>query len=115
MKTKLKLLFSLFLLINTLTFSQISGYAPATFGLITFIIIKSGLILFSLVKLGYSDGFKVSFAILSLFVGVSQILVTIICAFFSYFHIASILIFIILFFEMLFMILYFKKRQLYGN
>jgi hypothetical protein len=115
MKKKLQILLSLFLVINALAFSKISRYDPATFGLLNFIIIETGLILSLLVELSYSEGFKVSFAILSMILGVSQILVTIICALFSYLHIASIFILVILFFEMLFMILYFKNRQLYGN
>lgn len=115
MKTKLQILLSLFLVINALAFSKISRYDSATFGLITFIIIETALIIFLLIGLGYSEGFKVSFAILSMILGVIQILVTIICALFSYLHIVSIFILVILFFEMLFMILYFKNRQLYGN
>jgi len=74
MKKKLQILLSLFLVINALAFSKISRYDPATFGLLNFIIIETGLILSLLVELSYSEGFKVSFAILSMILGVSQIL-----------------------------------------
>lgn len=115
MKVKLILLFLVCIFFNTLMFFLISSYNIAAYGLVTIALFKTGGIFMSFTKFDYSDGFKVSFAFISIFIGFSQILGIVIFKLFDHLHLFSLFFILILFMEIIFMIIYAKKNALYGN
>ena len=103
------------MLFNTFLFFIMSWYTIYAFGLVTFVLVKTYLVFFTLFGLNYSEGLKVSFSIVSLILGLMELLIIALCVLVNSLVIALVVISVILCLEVLYMIIYHKIKVPHGN